>query len=267
MMLIPSVVFVVLLVQVFNLVGARTCLSGCTITGLRGQPLNMTNHNCSMATGNACYVAANFGYHSDEYTVTFDTYPMLTSSRFVFALPTNHLSYFIKYACSNNDTCALEFARAQVLDLTNRSYSSGKLSAELAPILNGNVSAERPLVCFDNETCTDGVCKIEYDTKSGLQRARRCETTILGVSAFAYDSDTHGAFQIQCTRPRCNSPETLNKVKMIFAAYKLTNDNGTVPGQDFIAPPSIFGPISAGYGVVAPMFLIVGLSFMHGLLF
>ena len=64
-----------------------------------------------------CGVLVDFEYHTDKYTVRFDIGSMAVYRRVIYSLPSNHLGYKAQYSCSNNDSCALEFAQRKVLEL------------------------------------------------------------------------------------------------------------------------------------------------------
>ena len=133
--MLRSFVLVVLLVQVFDPIGALTCLNGCTITGLKGQRLNMNNSTCSNATSAACLATVGFHYHTGAYKVTFGPAIMAGYSRSIYMSLPNYLDYWTTHVCSNNDTCALEFAQMKVMDLSRRDYNSSKLWAEIVTTL------------------------------------------------------------------------------------------------------------------------------------
>ena len=259
----PSFVFVVLLAQVFKPVGALTCLSSCTITGLKGQRLNVRDSTCSSANGTACLAVVSFHYHTGEYRVMFNTAPMTGYSRSIYITPPNSLDYWTVHACSNNDTCALEFAQMKVSGLSRRDYNSSTLWAELVPILQESKAAGSVLSCFDNETCVDGTCNIGYDTKSNSQIGRQCHTYSSLPNIMVRENDFSGSFDLFCNRTRCNSPQTADRVKAILTKYKLTDANGRIPD---LAEEIINGPIivNGGHGTVASMLLISGLVFIHG---
>ena len=230
--MLPSFLFISLLLQAIDTDGALTCLTNCVITGSKGQPLDISSRNCSTAIGHACLTIISYQYHSEQYIVMLSTSLSTNYDRFIYILPSNYLSYMTGYACSESDSCALEFTRTHLLDLFNRAYDSQKVSAELAPILEESRPLGTTLWCFDNETCTGGVCKIEYDTRLNLQKARGCQEKFDLPGVSVHDNNSYGSFLVECDRTRCNSPETLNKVKMILAKHNLTDTNGRIPADD-----------------------------------
>ena len=162
--MLRSAALLLLLIQVISANGQRTCLSNCTIKGSKGQPFSIANATCSNATGKACQVEIYYEYYWAEYKVVFSTTFSPEYDRFIYVIPSDHLSYTATYACSENDTCSLEFAQKKVLDLSRRLYNTSILMEELAPILQESRPAGATLSCFDNGTCSDGMCKIEHDT-------------------------------------------------------------------------------------------------------
>ena len=186
--------------------------------------------------------------------------------RFIYVAPSDQLSYLATYACSENDTCSLEFAQKKVPDVSRQSYNTSILMEELTSVLQESRPAGATLSCFDNDTCSNGICQIEYDTVSNSQRVRKCatESTNREPVVAVYDSGRDGSFNVRCNRTRCNSPATFAQVKMILAKYQLTDAYGRIPANETVFKPVTF---SSGDGLMASMFLMSGLSFVHGFLF
>ena len=206
--------------------------------------LSLFRMACAQQTvGNDCQVEISFQYDKNTYSVSFDTSFIESYSRFIYVLPSNYLSYRETYSCSKHDSCALDFAKNRVLELGNRTYDSWKLTRELAPILEEARPAGRALSCYDNDDCAGGVCQIEYDTKANSQRRRRCEKEYNITRVSIYDSGNYASFEVQCNRTKCNSPETLNQVKAIFASYNLTDANGRINSANAIVTSTslVFG--------------------------
>ena len=152
---------------------------------------------------------------------------------FIF-IPSNYLSYSATFACSNDDSCALEFAERKLTDLAKRRYNSVNVTQELAPLLEESRQNGTKLRCFDGEICEQGgMCQIVYDTKANTQSDRRCHKPDLPIPArvSVYDSGNYATIDIECDRTACNSPETMNKVKAILARHNLTDADGRINGS------------------------------------
>ena len=250
-MLFRNSALLVLLLQLISSHAKRSCLSNCYVDGLIGEPLVIPDDLCTISVGNDCEVEIDFQYDRGTYGVSFGTSFISTYSRFIYVLPSNYLTYRATYSCSKHDSCALDFAKNKVLDLGNRTYDSLRLTRELAPILQEDRPTGAALTCYDNDSCAGGVCQIEYDTTSNAQKTRRCERQYNITRVSIHDSGNYATFTVQCNRTKCNSPETLNQVKAIFARYNLTDANGR---------------INSAHAIVTSALLVFGLAaFVHTL--
>ena len=242
-MLSRSSALLILLLQVICSDAKRSCLSKCYVGGSIGKPLVIPDGACTTAVVDDCKVDINFQYNRGTYTVSFGMSYISSYSRFIYVLPSNYLSYSETYSCSKHDSCALDFAKNRVLELGNRTYDSWKLTRELAPILEEARPAGAGLSCHDNDECAGGVCLIDYDTKANSQKKRGCEKQDSITRVSVYDSGNYASFEVQCNRTKCNSPETLNQVKAIFASYNLTDANGRISSANAIVTSTslVFG--------------------------
>ena len=232
-MMRASFVLILLLLQAIDIDAVLTCLTKCTIAGSKGQPLNISSGHCSEDhTADACLAVISFEYHLGRYRVMFSTSFVTHYARLIHAIPSNYLMHITGYACSENEQCAFEFARRHVLDLSERAYNSSELSAELAPIIQEPTLGFATLTCLNNETCTGGVCQIGYDTRLNIQTEGGCEKDYNLAGVTVYDSSSNRSILVECDRTRCNSPGTLDKVKMILAKHNLTDSHGRIPADD-----------------------------------
>ena len=165
-----------------------------------------------------------------------------------------YLTYTTQYTCISNDTCALDYAQKMVMDVDDRINNFANLSADLTPILRENRLPGSTLMCYDNDICSPGYCKIEYDTVTNTQTERHCERTI-NLYLSVYDNGKRGSFGIMCNRTKCNTVETLNAVKVVFAKYKLTDVNGRMPVND-----TDDGDISRAHTAMASTLLVFALT-------
>ena len=224
---------------VFHIIGSdakQTCLSNCTIIGILGEPLVIPDGRCFTTEAESCLADVSFQYYLGEYVVVFSTTQASFSRGFIYALPPNYLFYSTLFSCSLSPSCAFDFARKKVMEFGNRSDDALKLTAELAPILLESGPTGDGLSCFDNDPCPSGVCQIDYDTNSNSVTASRCETQSSLPRVSVYDAGTSASFTVECNRTKCNSVQTLNQVKAIFARFMLTDTNGRIPieGVDIV---------------------------------
>ena len=242
----------IFLVQLIGSGDALTCLNQCSITGVSPAPLVVPDGKCTTAVGNACQIRMDFQYKTGEYSVTFGTSFVASFTSSIDARPSNYLGYGASYSCSDSDSCALDFAKNKLAELPGRNYNFDAISKELAPLLLQEIQpAGTPLVCADDDACADGVCKIELNTVTNAQKAKGCETLLVDIKARAGGGRSTGSFDVKCNRPKCNTLETLNKAKAIFAKYNLTGADGRVTEVD---------RSNHAYGLVASMIVVIGLT-------
>ena len=224
-----SAALAVLVLHIISSDAKQTCLSNCTIIGTLGEPLVIPDGRCSTIEANSCLADVSFQYYLGEYVVVFSSSETSYSRGFIYALPSNYLFYSMVYSCSLGFSCALDFAQSKVLEFGNRSDDAAKLAAELAPILVQPEPTGDVLSCVDNDPCPSGVCQIEYDTNSNAVTASRCESESSLPRVSVYDAGTAASFTVECNRTACNSVNTLNQVKAIFAKFMLTDTSGRIP--------------------------------------
>lgn len=222
--------FLILLLQIINSDGTRTCFNNCTISERQGVPLVVPDNNCSKVDADFCQAIVKIRYHSREYAVEFKIASSASESRLIFLLPSDYLGYTVTYSCSDSDSCALEFARKQVLELSDRTYNLSKLWSELAPSLEESRPTEMALICSDNLECS-GSCSIKYDLILNSERASECNTYATFAQVSVSDGGSYTSFEIGCTRTKCNSRDTFERVKAILASNNLTDANGRIPKE------------------------------------
>ena len=167
-----------------------------------------------------------------------------------------YFTYTTQYTCISNDTCTLEYAQKMVMDLDNRRNTFANMSADLALILQESRPPGSTLFCYGNDNCSRAYCKIEYDTVTNTQTELDCERTI-NLQISVYDDSKRASFGTMCNRTRCNTVETLNQVKAIFAKYRLTDANGRIAVND-----TDDGDISRGHATMASMLSVLGLALL-----
>ena len=230
---------------------ALTCLNQCAIDGSSPQALVVPNGKCSMTIASACRVRLSFEFGTGLYSATFDTAPVASYTSSMEAQPSNYLSYGASYSCTDSDSCALDFARKKVTELSARKYNLPAISAELASlILQRSQAAGTTLVCADNDVCAGGVCDIEFDTISNSKKTQGCDKLLVNIKVRAAGSDISGSFDVKCNLPNCNTPETLNKAKAIFAKHNLADADGRI----------VEVGRNDGHGIVASVPIVVGLA-------
>ena len=229
--------------------GKRQCWKGCSVSAYMGVPLTIPDRRCNSSSGDYCQVKVWANYHDNTYSVDFDTSFVSGYSRFIYILTSNYLSYSATYSCSDNDLCALDFAKKKVLDLSNRTYNAFRIGAELSPLLNELRPVGSGLVCYDNDACTGGICEIEYDTKSNSQRKRGCNREDVPARVSAYDSGSYASLDVNCNRTQCNSPDIIREVKVILARYNLTDANGRINGASVTMVPLILVGVLALFSI------------------
>ena len=221
---------VIILIQLLVSSHALNCLENCQITGHSPNPLDVPVGQCATAVANACLTSVVFNYGTRSYYVSFETTSGVIHVATVVAEPSNKLSYTVIYACIDSDSCALDFAKKKLAELSVRKYDVNGISTDLTPIVQASQKPATPLVCADNDTCSVGVCKIEFDTVSNAQKAKGCESSPARVRVTAGGGSLYGSFGVRCNLSTCNTLETLNKAKAIFAKYNLTDADGRIVG-------------------------------------
>ena len=150
-MTIQRLILIVLLLQMSKIDTQRTCLTDCIINGLKGTPLVVSDGRCTKAPGQYCETVVSINYHTGQYTVEIRASSLASYASFIYALASDSLYFDVTYSCSQNDTCALEFAQRKLLDLSGRPYNSSVISSEIAPFLQETRPQGVGLICFDHE--------------------------------------------------------------------------------------------------------------------
>ena len=215
------------------------------------QSLVVPDGKCSTTTAAACQIRLSFQFETGSYSVTFGTASVARYVVTTEARPPNYLNTFMTYSCTDSDSCALDFAKQKVTELSARKYNLTGISTDLTGIVKQTPQTQTALVCVDDDICLDGVCKIEFDTVSNAQTMKGCEKNSANVGATAGGSAGTGSFDVKCNQPKCNTPETLNKAKAIFAKYNLTDADGRIVDV---------GRKSNANGVVGSVIVVVGLA-------
>ncbi|CAF1628152.1 unnamed protein product [Adineta ricciae] len=203
--------------------GKRRCLTNCTITGLIGEPFNISDRCDQYTKANDCKVEVEFNYYDQRYTVIFSTAFVDYNYRSLYITITGFLLYRATFACGNSDNCATDFARKKVVDLSNRMINTGSVIKQLRPLLSEQ--RQSPLQCYDNEECT-GICKIRIKTDKNQLDQRKCDE--MSEPRVRVLDGSVPILDIECNRTKCNSFETVDQVKQILYQHNLTDINGRI---------------------------------------